>query len=237
MEKFIAQFQLNFIKDDRWIRLVQGLGITLEVTFFALILGVFLGFLVAVVRSTYEQSLRKKTFGDYLLRFFNAICKIYITIIRGTPTTIQLLIMYFVVFQSVRIDKVLVAVIAFGMNSGGYVAEIMRSGIMSLDKGQMEAGRSLGLNYVQTMLHIVLPQAFKNVLPALVNEFIVLLKETSIAGLIALPELTYQGNLIRSQTFTAFMPLIAVALIYLGVVMLLSFGLSRLERRLRRSDR
>ena len=139
--------------------------------------------------------------------------------------------------QSVKIDKVLVAVIAFGLNSGGYVAEIMRSGIMSLDKGQMEAGRSLGLNYVQTMQHIVLPQAFKNVLPALVNEFIVLLKETSIAGLIALQELTYQGNLIRSQTYSAFMPLIAVALIYLGVVMLLSFGLSKLERRLRRSDR
>lgn len=237
MDEFIAQFQLNFIDENRWVRLVRGLGITLEVTFFALILGVILGFLVAVVRSTYEQSPRKKTPGDYLLRFFNAICKIYITIIRGTPTTIQLLIMYFVVFQSVKIDKVLVAVIAFGLNSGGYVAEIMRSGIMSLDKGQMEAGRSLGLNYVQTMQHIVLPQAFKNVLPALVNEFIVLLKETSIAGLIALQELTYQGNLIKSQTYSAFMPLIAVALIYLGVVMLLSFGLSKLERRLRRSDR
>lgn len=237
MDEFIAQFQLNFIDENRWLRLVRGLGITLEVTFFALILGVVLGFLVAIVRSTYEQSPRKKTPSDYLLRFFNAVCKIYITIIRGTPTTIQLLIMYFVVFQSVKIDKVLVAVIAFGLNSGGYVAEIMRSGIMSLDKGQMEAGRSLGLNYVQTMQHIVLPQAFKNVLPALVNEFIVLLKETSIAGLIALQELTYQGNLIRSQTYSAFMPLIAVALIYLGVVMLLSFGLSKLERRLRRSDR
>ena len=149
---------------------------------------------------------------------------------------VQLLIIYFVIFGSVNVSKVLVAIVAFGVNSGAYVAEIIRSGIMSIDKGQFEAGRSLGLSYLQTMVYIILPQAFKNVLPALGNEFIVLLKETSVSGYIALQDLTKGGDIIRSQTYTAFMPLIAVALIYLAVVMLFSWLLGKLERRLKNNE-
>ena len=147
------------------------------------------------------------------------------------------MIIYFVIFGSVRIDKVFVAIVAFGINSGAYVAEIIRSGIMSIDPGQMEAGRSLGFNYIQTMWHIIIPQAFKNVLPALGNEFIVLLKETSVAGYIALEDLTKGADIIRSQTYSPFIPLLSVAAIYLGIVMLLSFLLKKLERRLRSSER
>ena len=150
---------------------------------------------------------------------------------------VQLLIIYFVIFSSMRVDKIFVAIIAFGINSGAYVAEIVRSGIMSIDPGQMEAGRSLGFNYIQTMWHIIIPQAFKNVLPALGNEFIVLLKETSVAGYIALEDLTKGGDIIRSQTYSPFMPLLTVAAIYLAIVMLLSFLLKQLERRLRNSER
>ena len=163
-------------------------------------------------------------------------CRTYLTVIRGTPVVVQLLIIYFVIFGSVDIDKVLVAVIAFGINSGAYVAEIFRAGIMSIDKGQMEAGRSLGLSYFQTMRTIILPQAFKNVLPALGNEFIVLLKETSVSGYIALQDLTKGGDIIRSQTYDAFFPLIAVALIYLAVVMFLSALMGKLERRLKENE-
>ena len=158
------------------------------------------------------------------------------TVIRGPPVVVQLLIIYFVIFGSVNVSKVLVAIVAFGVNSGAYVAEIIRSGIMSIDKGQFEAGRSLGLSYLQTMVYIILPQAFKNVLPALGNEFIVLLKETSVSGYIALQDLTKAGDIIRSQTYTAFMPLIAVAVIYLAVVMLFSFLLGKLERRLKNNE-
>ena len=156
--------------------------------------------------------------------------------IRGTPVVVQLLIIYFVVFASMDVSKVFVAVMAFGMNSGAYVAEIFRSGIMSIDQGQFEAGRSLGFNYAQTMVHIIMPQAFKNVLPALGNEFIVLLKETSVAGYIALQDLTKGGDIIRSRTYDAFMPLIAVALIYLVMVMIFTKLVALLERRLRNSD-
>ena len=166
----------------------------------------------------------------------NMICKLYLTIIRGTPVVVQLLIIYFVIFGAVNVDKVLVAVIAFGINSGAYVAEIIRGGIMSIDRGQMEAGRSLGLSYRQTMEQVILPQAFKNVLPALGNEFIVLLKETSVAGYIALQDLTKAGDIIRSQTYDAFLPLIVVALIYLVVVMCLTSLLSRLEKRLKKNE-
>ena len=170
LESLQRRFYLNFIKDDRWKYIWDGLGTTLKVTLFAVILGIVLGFLVAVVRSTYEKTGK--------LRILNFLCKIYLTVIRGTPVVVQLLIIYFVIFGSVKIDKVMVAVLAFGLNSGAYVAEIFRSGIMSIDNGQFEAGRSLGFNYAQTMFHIIMPQAFKNVLPALGNEFIVLLKET-----------------------------------------------------------
>ena len=165
------------------------------------------------------------------------VCQVYLTVIRGTPVVVQLLIIYFVIFGSFNIDKTLVAIMAFGLNSGAYVAEIIRGGIMSIDNGQFEAGRSLGFNYVQTMIYIILPQVFKNVLPSLGNEFIVLLKETSVAGYIALEDLTKGGDIIRSRTYDAFMPLIAVAVIYLILVMFFTNLLNILERRLRTNER
>jgi His/Glu/Gln/Arg/opine family amino acid ABC transporter permease subunit len=228
IDNFKASFYQNFIEDDRWRYIVGGLGNTLKITLFAVVIGIALGFLVAVIRSTYE-----KTHG---LKLLNFLCRIYLTVIRGTPVLIQLLIIYFVVFGSVKIDKVLVAVMAFGINSGAYVAEIFRSGIMSIDNGQFEAGRSLGFNYRQTMVYIVMPQAFKNVLPALCNEFIVLLKETSVAGYIAIQDLTKGADIIRSRTYSAFMPLIAAAIIYLVMVMIFTYFVQKLERRLRSSD-
>ena len=225
---FSDSFYINFIKDDRWKYLSDGFLVTLEIAFSAVLLGILLGFTVAVIRSTHDKTGK--------LRLLNLLCKIYLTVIRGTPVVVQLLIIYFVIFGSVNVSKVLVAIVAFGVNSGAYVAEIIRSGIMSIDKGQFEAGRSLGLSYLQTMVYIILPQAFKNVLPALGNEFIVLLKETSVSGYIALQDLTKAGDIIRSQTYTAFMPLIAVAVIYLAVVMLFSFLLGKLERRLKNNE-
>ena len=227
MDNFTASFYQNFIEDDRWKYITDGLFNTLRITFFAVLIGIFLGFLIAVVRSTYDKTHR--------LGVLNALCKVYLTVIRGTPVLVQLII-YFVVFGSVKIDKTLVAVIAFGINSGAYVAEIFRSGIMSIDNGQFEAGRSLGFNYPQTMFYIVMPQAFKNVLPALGNEFIGLLKETSVAGYIAIQDLTKGADIIRSRTYSAFMPLIAAALIYLVLVMVFTFFVQKLERRLRNSD-
>ena len=227
-EKFRADFYQNFIEDDRWKYILEGLGNTINITFFAVLLGIALGFLVAVIRSTYEKT--------HKLRLLNLVCRIYLTVIRGTPVVIQLMIIYFVVFGSIRIDKVLASVLAFGFNSGAYVAEIFRSGIMSMDNGQFEAGRSLGFNYRQTMFYIIVPQAFKNVLPALGNEFIVLLKETSVAGYIAVQDLTKGADIIRSRTFSAFMPLMAAAIIYLGMVMIFTYFVEKLERRLRNSD-
>ena len=221
-------FYNNFIKDQRYTYLVQGFFVTLQITVLSVLMGIVIGFLVAVVRSTADITGK--------LKLLDGLCRIYLTVIRGTPVVVQLLIIYFVIFGSVDVNKVLVAVIAFGINSGAYVAEIIRGGIMSIDKGQMEAGRSLGLSYGQTMREIILPQAFKNVLPALGNEFIVLLKETSVAGYIALQDLTRGGDIIRSQTYDAFFPLIAVALIYLVVVMFLSWLLGRLEKRLKRNE-
>lgn len=228
MDNFLNSFYLNFIKEDRWKYITGGLAVTLEITFFAVLMGILLGFFIAVIRSTYDKTGKLK-----LLNFF---CNVYLTIIRGTPVVIQLLITYFVIFASVDINKVVVAVIAFGVNSGAYVAEIIRGGIMSVDNGQFEAGRSIGFNYAQTMVYIILPQAFKNVLPALANEFIVLLKETSVSGYIALQDLTKGGDIIRSRTYSAFMPLIAVAAIYLAMVMIFSALVKRLERRLRNSE-
>ena len=202
---------------------------TLIVTFFAVILGMVLGFLIAIVRATHDKNGK--------LGVLNFFAKVYLTVIRGTPVVVQLLILYFIIFATVNIDKTLVAILAFGLNSAAYVAEIVRSGIMSIDNGQFEAGASLGLNYSKTMLSIILPQAFKNILPALANECIVLLKETSVAGYIALVDLTKGGDIIRSQTYEAFLPLIAVAIIYLVMVMFLSAMVSKLERRLAKSDR
>jgi His/Glu/Gln/Arg/opine family amino acid ABC transporter permease subunit len=223
-----SSFISNFIDDNRWRYITDGLKITLLVTVFAVLIGVVLGFLIAIVRTTHDKTGK--------LKILNAICKVYLTVIRGTPVVVQLMIIYFIIFGSVDISKVVVAIVAFGINSGAYVAEIFRSGIMSIDNGQFEAGRSLGFNYAQTMMYIVMPQAFKNVLPTLCNEFISLLKETSVSGYIALQDLTKGGDIIRSRTYDAFMPLIAVALIYLAMVMIFTKLVSLLERRLRNSD-
>lgn len=222
-------FYENFIVDDRWKYLTDGLKNTLLITIVAILIGIILGFIVAIIRATHDKTGKMK-----ILNFF---AKIYLTIIRGTPVVVQLMIIYFVIFGSVNINKVFVAVLAFGLNSGAYVAEIVRSGIMSIDNGQFEAGSSLGLSYRQTMTSIILPQAFKNVLPALANEFIVLLKETSVAGYIAIADLTKGGDVIRSQTYDPFLPLIAVAVIYLVMVMFLTSLVTKLERRLAKNDK
>ena len=221
MQELKSSFISNFIDDNRWRYITDGLKITLLVTVFAVLIGVVLGFLIAIVRTTHDKTGK--------LKILNAICKVYLTVIRGTPVVVQLMIIYFIIFGSVDISKVVVAIVAFGINSGAYVAEIFRSGIMSIDNG-------LGFNYAQTMMYIVMPQAFKNVLPTLCNEFISLLKETSVSGYIALQDLTKGGDIIRSRTYDAFMPLIAVALIYLAMVMIFTKLVSLLERRLRNSD-
>lgn len=224
----LDSFYRNIIAEDRWKYLVNGLGVTLEVTFFAVILGIILGFVVAIIRSTYEKT--------HKLKILNGICQVYLTVFRGTPVVVQLMIMYYIIFASLK-SKVVIAVLAFGINSGAYVAEIIRGGIQSIDEGQFEGGRSLGFNYVQTMVYIILPQVFKNVLPSLANEFIVLLKETSVSGYIAMQDLTKGGDIIRSQTYSAYVPLFAVAIIYLAMVMLFSYLVKLLERRLRNSER
>lgn len=191
---------------------------------------------IAVIRSSYDKNAADMHgFSKVIFSVLNFISKLYLTIIRGTPVVVQLLIMYYIIFAASN-NKLFVAILAFGLNSAAYVAEIFRSGIMSIDAGQFEAGRAMGLNFVQTMVHIIIPQAFKNVLPALANEVIVLLKETSVAGYVAMTDLTRAGNMIRGVTFSAFMPLIAVALIYLVIVMILTKLVSMLERRLRASD-
>lgn len=220
------KFVLNFIKDERWRYLTDGLVITIEVALSAVFFGACIGFFIAIVRTTHEKR--------HNLGLLNSICKIYLTVIRGTPMVVQLLIAYFVIFSQIR-EKIIVAIIAFSLNSGAYVAEVIRSGISSIDNGQMEAGRSLGLSYLQTLRYIVLPQAVRNVLPALGNEFITLLKDTSIAGYIALPDLTKGGDIIRSQTYDAFMPFLAVAAIYLSIVILFTWLLGKLEAKLNRN--
>lgn len=233
-------FGFVFLEKGRWKWIFEGIGNTLLITFFALLMGVVLGIVVAAVRSTYDKNheamARRKSFGYYVLKFFNGICHIYLTVIRGTPVVVQLMIMYFIIFSSSRND-IMVATIAFGINSGAYVAEILRGGIMSIDNGQFEAGRSLGFNYVQTMFHIIIPQVFKSVLPTLCNEFIVLLKETSIAGYVGIMDLTKAGDRIRDITFKPLLPLIVIALIYLVMVVVLTALVGVLERRLRRSER
>jgi len=226
--KLSDSFYHTLIEDGRWTYLFKGLGVTIEITFFSALIGIVLGCLVALIRSTYDKTGK--------LGFLNAICKVYLTVIRGTPVMIQLILINFVIFASVTIPKVAVAIIGFSINSGAYVAEIVRGGIMSIDNGQFEAGRSLGFGYPRTMLYIVLPQTFKNVLPALCNEFIVLLKETSVAAYIALEDLTRAGAVIQGITYNAFWPYISVAVIYLVVVLFFSFLVTLLERRLRSSD-
>ena len=226
MADFSAKFYANFIKDDRWLGLVTGLKVTIIVTLEALLLGVLIGFLIAIIRSYHDKT------GKF--KILDILCRVYLTVIRGTPTMIQILIMYLVVFGASSLDSIIIGGIAFGINSG---AEIIRSGIMSIPAGQTEAGRSLGLSYRQTMWLIIVPQAFKNVLPALVNEMIVLIKETAIIGYIGEQDLTKAAMIIQSRTFDAFMPLLAAAIIYLALVMLLTFFMNKLERRLRTNER
>ena len=236
-EKLKADFILNFVQGNRWRYLVNGLGTTLLITLLACLLGVAIGVVIAMVRSTYDKTAEgaRKTLGRRLFGIANGFCRLYLTVLRGTPVVVQLMIIYFVIFASSD-NGTLVAALAFGLNSGAYVAEIVRGGIMSIDNGQFEAGRSLGFNYVQTMRFIVIPQVIKNVLPSLANEFIALLKETSVAGYVAVADLTKGADIIRSRTYSPFLPLIAIALIYLALVMFFTKLVGILERRLRNSD-
>jgi len=234
------EFILNFIDGNMWKWLVDGLWNTLIITFFSLIIGVLIGVVVAMIRSTFDKNkevYKRQGKFEYCARWcLNALASLYLTVIRGTPVVVQLLISYFIIFASSR-NGIAVAIFAFGLNSGAYVAEIFRGGIMSIDNGQFEAGRSIGFNYWQTMIYIVIPQVIKAVLPTLCNEFIVLLKETSVAGYVGIMDLTKAGELIRGRTFSAFMPLFAVALIYLVVVVILTQLVKILERRLRQNER
>ena len=231
-------FRFNFIEGNRWKYITNGLLVTLEVTLFALLIGLCIGVVVAMIRSSYDKNRdeMRPGLGKAVMTALNAVAKVYLTVIRGTPVVVQLLIGYFVIFVS-STNTVMVASLVFGINSGAYITEIIRGGIMSIDAGQFEAGRSLGFNYVQTMRWIIIPQAFKAVLPSLANEFIALLKETAVCGYIGLMDLTKGGDVIRGRTFSAFMPLIAVALIYLTLVLLISWLIGKLERRLRNSER
>ena len=233
-QEFYVKFYQAFIEGDRWVQYLEGVGTTLYVTALALILGIAVGVVVAMVRTAYDQQRPGKK--NPILGIINAICKVYITVIRGTPMMVQLLIMGFVIFSSSR-NFTLVGTLTLGINSGAYVAEIIRGGLMSLDPGQMEAGRSLGLNYMDTMRFIVIPQAFKAILPSLGNEFIILLKDTSLITVIGGKELVYAAQAIYGRTYEQMFPLIGVALIYLVLVMVLTWLLGILERRLRQSDR
>lgn len=239
-ESLKRQFEICFIAKDRWKQMLTGLENTLIITFFALIIGVVIGVVVAAIRTSFDKNEESMKFkgglGYTVLKVLNGICKIYLTIFRGTPVVVQLLIFYFIIFKSSS-NGVLVGIVTFGVNSGAYVAEIFRGGIMSIDQGQFEAGRSIGFNYIQTMRYIIIPQMFKAVLPTLLNEFITLLKETSVAGYVAVTDLTKAGNSIAGTTYQYYMPLITVAIIYLIMVIGLTKIFSKLERRLRKNER
>lgn len=217
------EFERTFITGARWKMFLSGMEVTLILSFFSVLLGLFLGIVFAFGKLSKSKILR-------------GISSIYIDIIRGTPTMVQILIIYYVIFASINIDRKIVAVIAFGLNSGAYVAEIIRGGILSINKGQTEAGRSLGLSAAQTMTHIIMPQAIKNILPALGNEFIVLVKETAVIGYVAKIDLTAAALSIQAKTYSYVMPLIAVAVMYYAVIKILTILLNRLEKRLRVSD-
>lgn len=237
---FVDEFTFVFIEDNRYQHIIKGFGNTLKITAGALVLGIVIGIIVAAIRSSFDKNREAmamhKGFKYYFFAIINGICKVYLTIFRGTPIVVQLLIFYFIIFANAK-NGVPVAIFAFGINSGAYVAEIFRGGIMSIDGGQFEAGRSLGFNYLQTMRYIIIPQMFKAVLPTLCNEFIALLKETSVAGYVGIIDLTKAGNVIAGRTFSYYMPLIAVAIIYLVMVLILTSLVGRLERRLRKSER
>lgn len=238
LAKLKNDFVVAFIEDNRWKYIVEGIENTIILTFFALILGVILGVVIAAIRTTYDKQYKelRNPVAKLFLTIGNWIAKVYLTVIRGTPAMVQILIIFFIIMASSD-NKMLCGIIAFGINSGAYVAEIIRGGIMSIDVGQTEAGRSLGLNYFQTMWFIVLPQTFKNILPALANEFIVLLKETAIAGYVGVTDLTRGANIIRGITYQSFWPLLAIAAIYLVMVMFFTRLVEILERRLRKSER
>lgn len=227
LEKVGRMFETAFIEGDRWKLYINGLGVTLKIAFFAAILGLLIGTVLALMKLSTKRNGKKTIWA----RIANA----YIDIIRGTPSVLQLLIMWFIIMANCK-NGMLVASLSFGINSGAYVAEIVRAGIMAVDKGQTEAGRSLGLSKAQTMIYIVIPQAVKNVLPPIGNEFIVLLKETAIVGYVSLTDLTRVANQISSRTYEAFMPLIGAAVIYFVIIKILTILLDRLERRLRKSD-
>ena len=235
----VDEFKFVFVEGARYNQMIKGLLNTLKITFGALLVGIAIGVIVAAVRSSYDQSreaLKKRGgIGYIVLSVLNAVCKIYLTVIRGTPVVVQLMISYFVIFVSAK-DGVPIGIFAFGINSGAYVAEIFRGGIMSIDKGQLEAGRSLGFGYTRTMIYIIIPQMFKTVLPTLCNEFIALLKETSVAGYVGVMDLTKAGNVIAGRTYSYFVPLFTVAAVYLIIVMVLTWLVGKLERRLRKSD-
>ena len=232
-QEFFVKFYQAFLENDRWLQYLQGVGTTLLVTAMALAIGIVLGILVAVVRTAHDQ--QRPGRRNPLLGAVNAFCRIYVTVIRGTPMMVQLLIMSLVIFKSSR-NYTMVGALTLGINSGAYVAEIIRGGLMALDPGQMEAGRSLGLTYTDTMRFIVIPQAFKAILPSLGNEFIVLLKDTSLITVIGGKELVDAAQGIYNRTYEQMFPLIGVAMIYLVLVMILQWLLGILERRLRQGD-
>lgn len=238
LDKLKEEFILCFIEKDRFKYILEGLFNTIRISLVAVLIGVVLGAIVAIIRTAHDKNIEsmKNGFGKILLKIANSICILYTTIIRGTPVMIQIMIMFFVIFSNSR-DGVPIAMLTFGINSGAYVAEIIRGGIMSVDAGQEEAGRSLGLSYGDTMWHIIIPQAIKNVLPALANEFIALLKETSVSCYVAVNDLTKGGEIIRSITYVQALPLFIVAMLYLLMVVILSKLVSILERRLRASEK
>lgn len=233
------EFEFVFIQGDRYQQMITGIINTLKITAGALLVGIIIGIVVASIRSSFDknkESLKRRGgVGYWVLAILNVLCKIYLTVIRGTPVVVQLMISYFLIFTSAK-DGVPIGIFAFGINSGAYVAEIFRGGIMSIDNGQFEAGRSIGFNYFQTMRYIIVPQMFKTVLPTLCNEFIALLKETSVAGYVGVMDLTKAGNVIAGRTYSYFLPLLTVAAIYLVTVMILTSLVGKLERRLRNSD-
>ncbi len=234
-QTFFVRFYQAFIEGGRWQQYLEGVGITLIATAIALAIGVVLGILIAVVRTAHDQQ-RPGRPKNPVLGVLNVICKVYVTVIRGTPMMVQILIMGLVIFSSSR-NYTMVGALTLGINSGAYVAEIIRGGLMSLDVGQSEAGRSLGLNYIDTMRFIVIPQAFKAILPSLGNEFIVLLKDTSMISVIGGQELIYFARNIVNRTFDAMFPLVGSACIYLILVLIFTWLQGKLERRLRQSDR
>lgn len=233
-QEFYVKFYQAFIEANRWQQYLQGVGRTLMVTALALVLGVILGLLVSIIRTAHDQQRPGK--HNPVLGVVNAVCKLYVTVIRGTPMLVQLLIMGFVIFKSSR-SYTAIGILTLGINSGAYVAEIIRGGLMSLDPGQAEAGRSLGLNYIDTMRFIIIPQAFKAILPSLGNEFITLLKDTALIYTIGGKELVYAAQAIATRTYEQMFPLVGSALIYLALVMVFTWLQGILERRLRQSDR